>query len=117
VTGTAGGQLGGGATRDPGLQPERTSLAWRRTGLAATTAALALARVAMLQGARLIAAVAVGLAIVALGALVEGSLRHDVRQRWFEDDRAESGLSLAARTSVLAVIVLSLIGLGLTLTT
>jgi uncharacterized membrane protein YidH (DUF202 family) len=111
------GQAGWGGAGDPGLQPERTSLAWRRTGLAATTAALAMSRVAMLQGARLIAVLAVGLAVVALGALVEGSLRHDDRRRWFEDDRAESGLALAARTSVLAVVGLALIGLALTLTT
>jgi uncharacterized membrane protein YidH (DUF202 family) len=98
---------------DPGLQPERTSLAWRRTGLAATVATLAMVRVAIVRDAPLIAALCAGLAVVGIAALVEGSDRHGARRRWFEDDRALVGLSRVARATVVAVAGLAAAGLVL----
>jgi hypothetical protein len=54
-----------GGRRDPGLQPERTRLAWRRTTLSCTVVAVLAARQAIHQGTS-----AIALAAAALSALV-----------------------------------------------
>ena len=67
---TAGPPAPTGA-RDPGLQPERTRLAWRRTTLSCTVAALLAVRQALHHGAGPTALLAVALSSLAwLGFLL-----------------------------------------------
>ncbi len=117
--GTVGGtgSSDGDRARDPGLQPERTSLAWRRTGLALTTVAIALLRISVTRDAAVVGALSAALAVIALGALIEGSVGHGQRRRWFEADRTRTGLPFVARATVVTAVGVSAIGLLLVVTT
>ncbi|MFJ1594548.1 DUF202 domain-containing protein [Kitasatospora albolonga] len=67
---------GKGGERDPGLQPERTRLAWRRTTLSATVVALLAGRQALHTGAGPAGLAALALTAAAwLGFLTAAHLR------------------------------------------
>ncbi|MFH8408320.1 DUF202 domain-containing protein [Streptomyces sp. NPDC018019] len=92
--------------RDPGLQPERTRLAWRRTTLSCTLVAVLAGRQVVRQhGPEPVAVVAGALVLVVWIAFVAAA---HVRMRAMCDRRppalsARTALALAACTCALAV--------------
>ena len=76
-----GRDAAGGRVWDAGLQPERTALSWRRTGLALLVGSLLLARVlANTTGVAALAVGAVGLA-AAIATLIVVELRYRSHHR------------------------------------
>ncbi|MFE7567238.1 DUF202 domain-containing protein [Streptomyces sp. NPDC057539] len=93
---TPPGDTGGAPARDPGLQPERTRLAWRRTTLSCTVVAVLAARQAVHGGAT-----AAGIAGAALSALVWLAFLGVAHRRTLALDAAAPG-PLPARAAIAA---------------
>ena len=94
---------------DPGLQPERTALAWRRTALAVAVGAVAGARLlAPALGAAAVAVALLGLALAAL--FLFGSTR---RARRAQDALLRDGhLAAGPGGRLLAVVSIACTALG-----
>ncbi|MGQ4388155.1 DUF202 domain-containing protein [Streptomyces sp. SAS_270] len=86
--------------RDPGLQPERTRLAWRRTTLASTVAALFAAKASLRDGTP------TGIVVGALScAIWLGFLAVAHRRiRTLADARADGPAALSARHGTTAAL-------------
>jgi uncharacterized membrane protein YidH (DUF202 family) len=90
--------------RDPGLQPERTRLAWRRTTLSATVTAVLAVRTVLHEGANATgAAAAVGCGVVWLGLLLVAHRR----LRALDADRPAALTGRQAAAAVLCTVLLA----------
>lgn len=92
--------------RDPGLQPERTELAWRRTLLALAAGALISLRV--LPPVLGVAAVAAGFAgvAVAAGIWLAARRRHSAVLRVFRGEAPSTGMPGGGLIALLAAFVM-----------
>ncbi|GAA4747067.1 hypothetical protein GCM10025783_18960 [Amnibacterium soli] len=104
------------APRDPGLQPERTVLAWRRTLLALAVGALVAVRVLppVLGGRTIVLAVG-GLAAVAVLWVVAGR-RHRAVEAVFRGRAPASAMPGGALLLALALVATLAAALGLAVT-
>jgi putative membrane protein len=95
---------------DPGLQNERTSLAWVRTGLGLAACALLAGRLAVVRGQPWAVGAALAAAVLAVGVLGWSHDRYRRAQRRLEQRRAVDFVLPAVVLSS-AVIVIGVLGL------
>jgi uncharacterized membrane protein YidH (DUF202 family) len=95
--------------RDPGLQPERTALAWNRTGLALLLNALLALRLGLADGPPLM--LALGGALVA-GALATMAIGRRRRVQLLGDGRLDAAPVWMMRFTVLVALGAALTGLA-----
>lgn len=100
---------------DPGLQNERTSLAWVRTGLGLAACALLAGRLAVLRGQPWAVGAALAAALLAVGVLGWSHDRYRRAARRLEQSRpvdfAVPALVLSSAVVVVGVLGLLLIAL------
>ncbi|MFF1834037.1 DUF202 domain-containing protein [Streptomyces sp. NPDC058231] len=97
--------------RDPGLQPERTRLAWRRTTLSCTVVALLAGKAALHGGATPTAVVAVSLSALAWLVFLQVANRRVLGMRTAQPRSLSprGALTAAACTVALAVFAAGMI--------
>jgi len=95
---------------DPGLQKERTSLAWVRTGLGLTACAFLAGSLAIVRGQPWAVGAALAAALLAVGVLGWSHDRYRRAQRRLEQRRAVDFV-LPALVLSGAVIVIGVLGL------
>lgn len=102
---------------DPGLQPERTALAWRRTALSTAAAAAVLARVAQAEGDHVAVATSLVAGAVAVACWLLAGRRYDRATASLGEhgDLRQAALGPAAATLCAASLCLSLGALHLVL--
>lgn len=94
-------------TRDPGLQPERTALAWNRTALAIAVNAALLLRSGVVRGNAFITVAALAMGLLAAGVTIYSTYR----RRHFSD-RAEGRTERLAAGSPAPHAAISLVVVG-----
>ncbi|MFP7761923.1 DUF202 domain-containing protein [Marisediminicola sp. LYQ134] len=108
-------------TRDPGLQPERTALAWQRTGLAAAAVSVVLALAALRADAAPVALLALAVTCTILVVAVRRFPTGAARSRPDVDERARGGAPRNSAWTALVTIVtlvcaLAIVGVALAAT-
>jgi hypothetical protein len=102
----------GTAPFDPGLQPERTLLAWRRTTLSlALVSAIGLRLTVQELGAPALVAGALGIAFASFGYLAASARYRRAHLRLTSDARLPNG-GFAMASVALATVMLGLLGLA-----
>ncbi|MGW1839242.1 DUF202 domain-containing protein [Streptomyces sp. NPDC002067] len=100
--------MSGGAARDPGLQPERTRLAWRRTTLSCTVV-VALAVRRLTQGTAPGAAATVAVALTGVAWLLFGLTAHR-RMRALATGRPAALDARCAGLAALCTVAVAVLG-------